>query len=324
MAIHLPQGYSMRAPTRADAPAVADVVAACQQAETGKAATSTEEVLSDWETIDLAEEAVVVIAPDGRIVGSADLINRANVQVTVYGYVQPSYQGRGIGGAIVQWGEEWTLERIARAPSDAQVVVQHFIIAANTAARRLFEARGYRDMRHTYVMGIDLATPPPAPDWPLGIRVLHYVLGQNERITFEAYEDASRDIWGRPRGSFERFLAQTRKTSFDPSLWHLAEDGRDIAGMCLTEVVAGRGWVGFVGVRRPWRGRGLGLALMRHALGEYYRRGIRDVGLSVDAESRTGAPRLYRRAGMDVREEYARYHKELRPGRDLSDRSDTE
>ncbi len=79
----LPRGYGLRPPTRADAPAVADVLAACQQAETGKATTSTEELLSDWETIDLAEEAVVVIAPDGRIVGSADLVNRANVQVTV-------------------------------------------------------------------------------------------------------------------------------------------------------------------------------------------------------------------------------------------------
>jgi len=71
-------------------------------------------------------------------------------------------------------------------------------------------------------------------------------------------------------------------------------------------------------VRYPWRNRGLGLALLRHAFGEFYRRGVREVGLSVDAESTTGAPRLYGRAAMRVAESYTLYQKELRPGRDVS------
>jgi mycothiol synthase len=74
--------------------------------------------------------------------------------------------------------------------------------------------------------------------------------------------------------------------------------------------------VDVVAVRRPWRGRGLGLALLRHALGELYRRGVREVGLSVDAESITGAPRLYGRAGLRVSSSYALFQKELRPGRE--------
>jgi mycothiol synthase len=86
--------------------------------------------------------------------------------------------------------------------------------------------------------------------------------------------------------------------------------------VCLCKVVSGRGEVDVVGVRSPWRGMGLGLALLRHALGEFYRRGVREVGLSVDAESVTGAPRLYGRAGMRVAESYVLYQKELRPGRD--------
>jgi mycothiol synthase len=64
--------------------------------------------------------------------------------------------------------------------------------------------------------------------------------------------------------------------------------------------------VDIVGVRRPWRKRGLGLALLRQAF----------------AESLTGAPRLYGRAGMHVRESYVIHLKELRPGFDLGARSD--
>ena len=72
-----------------------------------------------------------------------------------------------------------------------------------------------------------------------------------------------------------------------------------------------------VGVRRPWRRRGLGLALLRHAFGEYRRRGVRRIELSVDAGSVTGAPRLYGRAGMRQKTVYVVYQKELRPGTDL-------
>lgn len=48
------------------------------------------------------------------------------------------------------------------------------------------------------------------------------------------------------------------------------------------------------------RGRGLGLALLRHGFAELHRRGERQVWLHVDAENRTGATRLYERAGMRV------------------------
>ena len=78
--------------------------------------------------------------------------------------------------------------------------------------------------------------------------------------------------------------------------------------------------MGLVGVRWPWRKRGLGLALLRHAFAEYHQRGVRKVGLSVDAESITGAPRLYGRAGMRVKESYIIHRKELRSGVDLSAR----
>jgi ribosomal protein S18 acetylase RimI-like enzyme len=128
-------------------------------------------------------------------------------------------------------------------------------------------------------------------------------------------------MWGRPRGTFERFAGMTEQQSFDPALWFLAMDADAIAGVALCKTLAGEGWVDVVGVRRPWRNRGLGLALLRHALAEYHRRNVRKVSLSVDAESITGAPRLYGRAGMRVRESYVICLKDLRPGRDLSVRS---
>ncbi len=54
--------------------------------------------------------------------------------------------------------------------------------------------------------------------------------------------------------------------------------------------------------------------MLHHTFAAFYRRGIRAIGLSVDSESATGAPRLYARAGMRVTEEYLLHRKELRPG----------
>jgi ribosomal protein S18 acetylase RimI-like enzyme len=102
---------------------------------------------------------------------------------------------------------------------------------------------------------------------------------------------------------------------FDPELWFLAMEGDEIAGFCLAKPAdAGDEAVGSIptlGVRRAWRGRGIGLALLRHAFTDLRRRGKRSAVLGVDADSPTGALRLYERAGMRVVGRYLTYEKTL-------------
>jgi mycothiol synthase len=314
----LPEGFAARTPVREDAGEVAALISACQMAETGASDMSLEELLDDWHSIDLAEEAVVIVSPEGTIAAYADVINRSFVTVSVYGYVRPDLRGLGLGAYLVAWGERWTRDRMHLAPEHARVVVQYYVNKANEAARRLLEELGYPPVRGIYVMETVLDEAPPQPHWPDGISMRTFVPDRDERPVFEAVEDAFGDMWGRPRGTLDRFVEITGRESFDPSLWFLAVDGDEIAGVTLCKVLAGEGWVDVVGVRRPWRNHGLGLALLRHALNEYYRRGVRKVSLSVDAESITGAPRLYGRAGMSVRESYVIHLKELRQGVDLT------
>ena len=317
----LPEGYATRAPRRDDAETVAALMYATELADNGASDMSLEELLDDWHSVDLAGEAVAVVAPDGTIAAYADVLNRSFVTVSVYGYVHPDHRGLGIGRYLISWGETWARDHMPNAPDDARVVVQHYINRTNETAQSLLRSLRYAPVRGIYVMETELNEAPPRPHWPAGISIRTFVPNQDERALFEAVEDAFRDMWGRPRGTFDRFVGMTEQQSFDPNLWFLAVDGDEIAGVTLCKTVAGEGWVEVVGVRRPWRNRGLGLALLRHALGEYHRRSTHKVALSVDAESITGAPRLYGRAGMRVRESYAIYLKELRPGRDLSLRS---
>ena len=89
-------------------------------------------------------------------------------------------------------------------------------------------------------------------------------------------------------------------------------DGDEIAAALRGEPDrGGAGWVGAIGVRKPWRKRGLGLALLLHAFGEFYRRGQPRIGLGVDAQNPTGATRLYERAGMRVAYEAVAFEKAL-------------
>ena len=316
----LPDGFIARAPVPADAPAIAGLIAACQEADGDDPDASAEEVLRDWEGLDPEQDAVLVVAPDGTAAAYADVLNRRYVQLSVYGSVHPRYRGLGLGSWLVQWGEAWIRERMHLARAEAQVTVQHYIRSTNTAALRLMERHGYRPVRDIWLMAITLDQPPPAPEWPEGITVRTFVPGQDERATFEAVEEAFSDIWGRPPSTFERWLSMTQSERKDPELWRLAieTDSGQIVGTCLGQEISGKGWIGSVGVRRPWRGRGIGLALLRDVFGVYYRRGVREVELSVDSESRTGAPLLYRRAGMEVKQNYILHRKEIRPGIDLS------
>jgi mycothiol synthase len=173
---------------------------------------------------------------------------------------------------------------------------------------------GYTNVRTHYVMAAKLDEPVPPPDWPAGLGVRPFVPGQDDRALFEAGEEAFQDLWNRPPSTFERWLAPTHEPGFDPSLWFLGVDqaSGEIVAVCLCALVAGRGEVDVVGVRRPWRKQGLGLALLRHALGEFQRRGLDEVGLNVDSASPTGAPRLYGRAGFHVTKRVFRFEKVVR------------
>jgi mycothiol synthase len=312
-------GYDARPPREEDAGAVAKVITASRAAYGDDEVATAEDVLDDWQGVDLAQEAIVVTAPDGRIVGNADILNRRNMRVSVYGNVAPADQERGVGTLLVRWGEEWARERMNAAPEGAKVAVEHYIDSQNAPAQKLMEALAYPRMRTVYVMAITLDEAPPAPVWPEGVRGRAFVPGQDERATWSAVETAFRDLLERPPGSYERWLEMTESERREPDLWRLAEDQRDgaIVGTALGRRFSG-GWVGGVGVRRDWRGKGLALSLLHDLFGVYYANGVREISLSVDADSPSSAPNLYTRAGMRVTKNIGIYRKTLREGTDWS------
>jgi ribosomal protein S18 acetylase RimI-like enzyme len=101
--------------------------------------------------------------------------------------------------------------------------------------------------------------------------------------------------------------------------WFVAVDGSEIVGFALSRLRMSQepegAWIYVVGVRPVWRRRGIALALLQQSFWELYQHGKRRVSLEVDAQNRTGATRLYEKAGMRVESGYDFLEKELRPGK---------
>jgi mycothiol synthase len=185
-------------------------------------------------------------------------------------------------------------------------------------------------VRYSHQMGIEMNEPPPEPVWPAGITVSRFIpSADNYHAVHTVIEEAFADHWGHLPIEVELWMHWINTDEdHDPSLWFLAMDGSEIAGaaLCRPKLTEDpdMGWVAELCVRRPWRRQGIGLALLHHAFGEFYRRGKRKVGLGVDAQSLTGATRLYAKAGMHVARQHILFEKELRPGEELSTQSVSE
>jgi ribosomal protein S18 acetylase RimI-like enzyme len=133
-----------------------------------------------------------------------------------------------------------------------------------------------------------------------------------EPLLCEVIEEAFAEEWGRPERSFEDWQQTVfAQESFDPTLSFLVREGDEVVAAESCAQRFGMGWIASIGVRKPWRRRGLGRALLLHAFAELFERGERRIGLGVDAENPTGATGLYERVGMRVAWQADTYEKAL-------------
>jgi len=301
-----PPEFTVRAPTIDDVEAVARVTSALDTSFGIDETEQPDDIRDGWRELDLAHDAWVW-ERDGKIVAYAAVYARGeDKKLIVDGYVDPDYASRGLGTAIAE-----TTERRARERGVPQL--ENGVLGNDARASELFRSRRYRDVRHFYRMRVELDEPPPKPRWPQGFEVS--VFDPAEAHEFhDALEEGFAEEWGHTEEPFEAFAKRRlEEERFDPSLWTTVRAGGEIAAVLIADWKrhGDGGWIASVAVRKPWRRRGLGAALLLRALGQLYERGERVVQLGVDAENATGATRLYERVGMHVAFEAVIYAKDL-------------
>jgi len=302
----------LRPPTLADIPAITAVTNDLSQAHYGRDEMSEADYRLSFEApeFDPAEDALVV-EEDGRIVAYAEVFD-------------PSEEGRRVWILIdvgpgahdaVRHSLFDAMEAKARARQAPGGSVKVYLASKDEPMATLLAGRGYAVTRHSFRMEADLTAEPDRPVWPDGISVRTFRRGEDDQAVYEAQEETFADQFDASPMSYEEWRHWSFGSAFDPDLWFLAEDGDRLAGILLARPEragdASLGWVSVLGVRRPWRRRGLGRALLLHAFGELRGRGKPRVGLGVDAESPTGAVRLYERAGMRVVRRSDHWEKDL-------------
>jgi ribosomal protein S18 acetylase RimI-like enzyme len=208
---------------------------------------------------------------------------------------------------LLDWAE-------ARARERAGLLVAG-VWSHDEELRARLEARGYRPVRTELRMAVELARPTPAPSWPEDVTVRTFRTG-DERTLYELQQETFRDTSDPFEETYEQWAHWClQPPAFVPDLWFLACHGDEPVGFAVCHprpATPEVGWVRVLGVRKPWRRRGIGRALLLHAFAELRRRGFARAGLGTDADSPTGAPRLYEEAGMHVTARFEIYEKELR------------
>ena len=319
-------GYIVRPCMPGDYDAIMALISTCETEEMGSPDPAMLDGISiTWQRSDFdgTKDAWLAFDPNSQqTLGYAHLQPVARTDLQAFASVHPAARGRGIGAALLARIEQRARDQITRFAPDDRIVLQQWVTAANEPAHHLLEAAGYQVVRHIWGLIIELSEEPAPVAWPAGITVRNPVTNADFRATHAAYREAFQDHWGYAEQSYEDFSRSSMGIdTFDPSLWFLAMDGTEVAGVVMGETLPDRGWVNDLAVRRSWRGRGLGMALLRHTFGEFYRRGLRVVALGVDSQNLTGATRLYERAGMRVERQYDICEKALQPGREVRQES---
>ncbi len=323
MQIQLPVGFTARPATQVDLPTAVDIMNAVTQADVGKRDNTLFSVGRYWDSgdMDLTTDTLLILAPDGQAAGLAQFIT--DTPPTPYDadtWVHPDFVKTGVGEALLEWIDQRAQLALQQAPTHVPASIAHvYVYAQNRSAQQRLEKAGYTRERTFYRMEIVFDAPPPEPQLPNGISIRSFRLGEEDRAAYEAFAEAQADEWGQesplPYDKWHYYFIDVEE-NFDPAAWFLAVEGETIVGyaLCRWERAGepDRSTVRYLAVRRPWRKRGIALALLHAAFGGIYRHGKRGAGLGVDATSYTGADRLYLRAGMRRAYETLQYRKVIR------------
>ncbi|HET8528069.1 MAG TPA: GNAT family N-acetyltransferase [Gaiellaceae bacterium] len=293
---------NVRPATADDFDAMLELLLEEEEQVNGRPATIGLEDLRTWLSSTDLEHDSYLFESDGGLAafGWCEPEPGGDVSVAI-GAIRPGWKGRGLGSQLLERAE-------ARARTHGAGRLHQIVLGRDDRAPQLLQAQGYREVRRFYEMAIQLEQAPTVPDLPI-----ETFREEDARAFHDALDESFQDHWEHHGVGFDEWWRRhTSRESFDPSLWFLIRDGGEVAAVVRNDANRnGGGYVGALGVRRLWRGRGYAKALLLRSFREFFDRGMPRVTLGVDAENPTGATHLYERVGMHVEAENVVWEKAL-------------
>ena len=220
-------------------------------------------------------------------------------RVDLIGGVAPKARGQGLGRTLLAWQLRRAEEIHIDTAPDARWEAHADVAQLDDTAVALLARFGFTPVRYAFDMAASTAnvSDSPAPD---GLTITTYD-ADRARLLHEAHMEAFSDHWGHQHRPFDTWSSTTvGSTVFNHRLSVVAMAGTDIAGytLCYDDAIPDQIYIGQVGVRRPWRRRGLAAAMLTRVLRLAADAGRTTAALDVDAASLTGAVGVYERVGF--------------------------
>ena len=234
------------------------------------------------------------------------------------GGVHPAYRGRGLGGELLDWAEKAALPLHHERHPGRPLSLSSGCLSSNAGAAALHEQRGYQPVRWFHSMVRDLSAALPEAAAPAGVRIVGYQPDMAEHARLIRNE-SFRDHWGSTETSAETWAYFLASAAFRPGVSFLAYEGSEPLGMLMSyEYEAYNAktghrdlYISLVGTRAAGRKRGIATALLTTAMSAARADGYDQASLGVDADSLTGAVRLYEHVGFTVALTRTAYRKRL-------------
>lgn len=312
------QGITDQRPlTFADLPATLAIEREAERVEPTGELPDEEATVEHWNSpmVDLPSQSVGLFDGDDLVAyGLLTVVTDETVWVAYFdGGVDQRRLRQGLGTQVMLTLEELA-ERKHRAefpqlPAEFRLSVP----ASRIGTAALASQFGYESWRYFFTLERDLQQPIEQSGEVDGLLIRPYTADDAEPARL-ARNAAFADHWGSLQTSPERWQANLIGSSaFRPEHSFVAECAgepeRGLAGFVFAEEFeADRqargyrvGYIALVGTVREARGRGLASALLSHQLRSLADGGFRMAELNVDADSPTGAGRIYARAGFRQR-----------------------
>jgi ribosomal protein S18 acetylase RimI-like enzyme len=265
-------------------------------------------------------ENLVVRDEDGRIRAWGSVHDRASGRMLLVHVVERGLDERVVrvcSGVLVDWAVGQARE-VGAARGLAVQQIDTGAFADDERQHRLLAAAGFEQVRTWWQMrrAVEPTEAGLVDDparWERDGVVVRLARGDDDlRGVHDVLEAAFTDHFNSKPETFDEFLFRLRE---EPGHrwdhWWLAEvDGTPAGALVGTESGSGS-YVAYIGVVEAARGRGVAKGLLRTVIADAAARGRDHVDLEVDADSPTGADRLYRGMGWETSYVTQSWHRDV-------------
>jgi mycothiol synthase len=256
-----------------------------------------------------ATDTLSAVSPGGHFAAAAWVTCDEGVnhefRFFLHSKVHPRYRKRGLGSFLLQWMEARARQILATLGDDRPCALRVDLYDGSDDAIPLLERHGFRYALAEDEMCRDLNQPIPWSSLPDG---MSFVTWNAERASlfYLVYDHAFRGRPGFPGWTEDVWRHDlTAESTFRGDLSLLLMDGPEPVGFAICHIEnegdggpSSEGWIAQMGVRPPWRKRGLGTALLCEVMQRLKTMGSRYAVLEVNTNN-PEARSLYRGLGFE-------------------------